>query len=114
MLQQVFNIELNRSDKKSSKQNKNIRFIHGDTNNLIHKIKDNSIDLIAADPPYEINFEGNYWDKPDQLNWHFLASEFKRILKPTGSLIVFQGWSNVCKTKEILDQYLTMKKLDHL
>ena len=109
MLQQSLNIELKKSNKKSSKQERHIRFIHGDTNNLIHNIDDNSIDLIATDPPYEINFEGNYWDKPDQLNWHFLAGEFKRILKPSGSLIVFQGWSNVCKTKEVLDQYLIMK-----
>jgi len=109
MLQHSLNIELNRSNENSLKENKDIKLICGDTNNLIHHIPNESIDLIATDPPYEINFEGNYWDKPNQLNWHFLSKEFKRVLKPKGSLIIFQGWSNVSKTKEILDQHFTMK-----
>ena len=109
MLQHTLNIESPINKTKSLKKEKEIVLKYGDTNNLIHNIEDNSIDLIAADPPYEINFEGNYWDKPNQLNLCFLAREFKRVLKKNGSLIIFQGWSNVCKTKEILDQYFTMK-----
>jgi site-specific DNA-methyltransferase (adenine-specific) len=75
------------------------------TDCLLHlpTIADNSIDLIAIDPPYEIGFENNEWDK-QQLDWEFLCQEFHRILKPTGNLIVFQGWSNVSRTKEILDK----------
>ncbi len=88
---------------------KDIHLLCGNVNSLIQTIKDNSIDLIATDPPYEINFEGNDWDKPHLLNWNRLAKEFQRVLKPDGNLIIFQGWSNVCKTKEILDQYFIMK-----
>ena len=81
----------------------------GDAHSLISKIKPQSIDLIATDPPYEINFEKNEWDKPQTLYWNKLAQEFQRVLKPHGALIVFQGWSNVCQTKEILDQYFKIK-----
>lgn len=69
----------------------------------IKKVKDNSIDLICIDPPYEIDYQNHNWDKANSLNWDLLKDEYFRILKPTGNLIVFQGWSNVSKTKEILE-----------
>ncbi len=81
----------------------------GDANHLIRKVRENSVDLIATDPPYEINFENNDWDRPDGLNWHHLASEFKRVLKPGGGLVVFQGWSRVAHTKTVLDGHFTLK-----
>lgn len=84
------------------------------------QIPDKSIDLIIADPPYnlssgnEIHFEGNKvisgmggkWDKRIEewdnytfkdyfiftLNW---LSEAKRILKPTGSLWIFGTYHNI-------------------
>jgi len=87
----------------------NVNLVLGDANHLIQEIEDHSIDLIATDPPYEINFENNYWDKPNGLNWNFLAKEFNRVLKENGSLILFQGWSHVCETKQVLDQFFTMK-----
>ena len=81
----------------------------GDAHLLLQKIKDNTIDLIATDPPYEINFEGQSWDQPNFLNWNKISQEFQRVLKPQGSLVIFQGWSNVCQTKEALDSYFTIK-----
>jgi hypothetical protein len=30
-----------------------------------------------------------------------------KLLKDNGNLILFQGWSNVCKTKELLDKKFT-------
>ena len=86
-----------------------IRIIQGDANALLCDIVDNSIDLIATDPPYEINFENHDWDRSGGLNWSFLAREFSRILKPSGSLIVFQGWSCVSNTKDVLDKHFTLK-----
>ena len=86
-----------------------VHILLGDSNKLIKKVESHSVDLIATDPPYEINFENNYWDKPDGLNWYYLASEFKRVLKADGNLLVFQGWSQVCKTKAVLDNYFIMK-----
>ncbi|MGI9347200.1 MAG: DNA-methyltransferase [Gammaproteobacteria bacterium] len=85
------------------------KVIKGDCNDLLATIKTASVDLIATDPPYEIGFEKHGWDVYGGLNWAFLAAEFERVLKPTGTLIVFQGWSNVCETKAVLDGKLTLK-----
>ncbi|MCY4047548.1 MAG: site-specific DNA-methyltransferase [Candidatus Dadabacteria bacterium] len=86
-----------------------IRTTQGNCFLLIQTLENNSIDLIATDPPYEINYEKNQWDRPNSLNWDFLAKEFKRVLKPGGSLVVFQGWSQVCETKSILDKYFSLQ-----
>lgn len=84
------------------------KIILGDCFDNLSKIEDNSIDLIAIDPPYEISYENLDWDKKI-LNWVNLKDEFYRILKPTGNLIVFQGWSNVSETKKILEDKFKLK-----
>ncbi len=73
---------------------------------FISKIESQSIDLIVTDPPYEINY--TTWDTK-QLDYNFLFAEFKRILKPKGNLIIFQGWSNVCETISISKNYFNLK-----
>ena len=85
------------------------RVYNDDCLDVLSNLKNDSVDLIATDPPYEINFEKNKWDKPNQLNWDVLASEFKRICKPNANIIIFQGWSNVCTTKNTLDKYFDIK-----
>ena len=80
-----------------------MRLLLGDCLEKLKELDDNSIDLIAIDPPYEINFENNDWDKKG-LDWITLRDEYFRILKPTGNLIVFQGWTNVSETKSILEE----------
>ncbi len=79
------------------------KILNDDCLNILSKIDDNSIDLIAIDPPYEIDYDNNDWDTK-QLNWSILSDEYYRILKSTGNLVIFQGWSNVCETKSILEQ----------
>ena len=59
----------------------------------IKNIEPNSIDLICIDPPYEINY--CEWDKPGFINWYEMFNLFQKILKETGNLIIFQGWSQV-------------------
>jgi site-specific DNA-methyltransferase (adenine-specific) len=56
----------------------------GDSKDVLKTIKDNSIDLLATDPPYAIEFMGKSWDKtlPDVEIW----KECFRVLKP-GSFI---------------------------
>ena len=56
----------------------------GDSKNVLKDIKDNSVDLLATDPPYGIEFMGKSWDKvlPDKEIW----GECYRVLKP-GSFI---------------------------
>ncbi len=81
----------------------------GDANDLLTEVEDSSVDLIATDPPYEINFANNAWDKPNGLNWDYLAKQFRRVMKPSGNLIIFQGWSCVSETKSVLDKHFFLK-----
>lgn len=66
--------------------------------NFLNTIESDTVNLIAIDPPYEINYLNSKWDTPKTLNWEYLFLEFNRILKDDGNLIIFQGWSNVCET----------------
>lgn len=67
-----------------------------DTLDYIKTLKDNSIDLIIADPPYfqikgEFDF-GIFKDKDEYLAWcKKWLIETKRILKDTGSMILWGG-----------------------
>lgn len=58
------------------------------------------VDAVICDPPYVIQYTD--WDKEFDIE-KALDLCFK-LLKTDGNLILFQGWSNVCKTKEILDK----------
>jgi site-specific DNA-methyltransferase (adenine-specific) len=81
---------------------------HNDCMVVLVNIPDYSIDLICIDPPYEISYLGEEWDAFG-LYWEELFTQYKRILKPTGNLIIFQGWSNVCNTISIGNNYFTLK-----
>ena len=85
------------------------QLILGDCLELIGRLDSGSVYLIATDPPYEINFENNAWDSENSLNWEALSKEFYRVLKPTGNLVLFQGWSNVMKTHAKLDAHFELK-----
>ena len=58
--------------------------INGDSAEVLKTLKDNSVDLLATDPPYGIEFMGKSWDKvlPPKNIWE----ECYRVLKP-GSFI---------------------------
>ena len=66
----------------------------GDALEVMRAMPDNSIDLIATDPPY-YRVKGEWWDKQWDKPAAFLAwigklcIEWQRILKPNGSLYVF-------------------------
>lgn len=76
------------------------KILHGDCLELMREIPDKSIDLVCIDPPYEIEYNNEEWDNKT-LNWKELFKEYYRVLKPSGNLIIFQGWSNVGETKSI-------------
>ena len=58
--------------------------LNGDSAEVLKTLKDNSVDLLATDPPYGISFMGKNWDKalPPTEIW----DECYRVLKP-GSFI---------------------------
>lgn len=71
-----------------------------------HLINQNiKVDAIITDPPYTINYAE--WDK--EFDIRLALSLCKELLKENGNLILFQGWSNVSKTIEILDKDFVMQ-----
>ncbi|CUT02433.1 DNA-methyltransferase [Candidatus Chrysopegis kryptomonas] len=89
----------------------------GDSLILMKDIPSDSIDLIITDPPFAIDFKAKrnnynrdservlegYNEIPKEKYYEFsLAwiSQAYRILKPTGSMFVFSGWTNL---KDILN-----------
>jgi len=66
----------------------------GDSIEVLKSLPDNSIDLIATDPPYfKVKKESwdRQWDKPAEfIKWlDSCAEQWQRILKPNGSLYCF-------------------------
>lgn len=69
---------------------------HTDALSLLAKLPDDSVDLIATDPPY-YKVKGDSWDNqwrnPTEF-FHWLdtiLAEYHRVLKPAGSLYLFAG-----------------------
>ena len=54
--------------------------VHGDSENVLKEIPENSVDLLVTDPPYGYSFMGKSWDKalPSVDIW----KECLRVLKP--------------------------------
>ena len=75
---------------------------------LLKSIEDHSVDLIVTDPPYEIAYNNLAWDKK-KLHWQGISKEFFRILKDTGNILLFQGWSEVLYTRRYFDKHFILK-----
>lgn len=76
---------------------------NGDCLDVMQLLLDKNIqvDAIIVDPPY--NIKQAEWD--NNFNLSEIVPLCDKILKPNGNFIIFQGWSNVCETKQLLDQY---------
>ena len=85
----------------------------GDCMDYLKYIPDKSIDLIIADPPYNLNKDyGNNHDKLE-FNEYIKFSEqwlheADRILKDTGSIYVFMGMKYIAYIYDILEKKLRM------
>ena len=92
---------------------KRINAICGDALIEMSKIPDKSIDLIIADPPYNLNKDyGNNHDKLE-FNEYIKFSEqwlheADRILKDTGAMYVFMGMKYIAYIYDILEKKLGM------
>ena len=84
-----------------------IKLINNDCNLVLNDLKQHNykVDAIICDPPYLINYDK--WD--NDFNLENIIILLKDILKENGNLILFQGWSNVSNTKNILDKYFTIQ-----
>lgn len=75
---------------------KNVVLKNIDCFKLLAGLDDDSVDLIAVDPPY-YKVKKDAWDnqwssKADFLNWlDAVLIEYARVLKPTGSIYLFMG-----------------------
>lgn len=72
------------------------RLICGDAVAVMKTLPSNTVDLIVADPPY--NLGKDYGNNMDRIAWHEYEdftvqwlTEAVRVLKPTGSIYVFMG-----------------------
>ncbi len=54
-------------------------------------LPDNSVDAILTDPPYELGFMGNAWDRSGIAFSVPVWQEALRVLKPGGHLLAFSG-----------------------
>ena len=54
-------------------------------------LPDNSVDAILTDPPYEIGFMGNAWDRSGIAYDVDMWREALRVLKPGGHILAFSG-----------------------
>jgi site-specific DNA-methyltransferase (adenine-specific) len=62
-----------------------VELFHGDCFEYLQKIPDGTVDLVLTDPPYGVT--ACHWDKVPDLPRLF--SEFWRVLKPTGTALIF-------------------------
>lgn len=91
----------------------NVEIIAGDALIELEKLPAGSIDLIIADPPYNLgkNFGNNHdiqeFDEYLSFSRRWLR-ESHRILRPNGTLYVFMGFRFISYLYDILDRELRM------
>lgn len=61
------------------------------------------VDAVICDPPYNIDIAN--WD--NNFDIERALKLCYQLLKDNGNIIIFQGWSEVCKTKSIMDSLFT-------
>ena len=91
----------------------NIDIVTGDALDELKKIDASSVDLVIADPPYNLgkdygnNHDVKGFDEYLQFSRNWLG-EAHRVLKPTGTLYVFMGFRFISYLYDILDRDLQM------
>ena len=81
-------------------KNENVNILHGDVFEGLSSIEDSSVDLIFADPPYNIgkDFDGliDFKQENEFLNWCYKwINECHRILKDTGTFYLMNSTQNM-------------------
>ena len=68
-----------------------IKLMNADNLEVLKELEENSIDAVITDPPYEIGFMNNKWDKTGIAYNVELWKECLRVLKPGGHLLAFSA-----------------------
>jgi DNA modification methylase len=86
----------------------NIEILQGEAIEKLNEFENESVDLIIADPPYNLNKD--YGNKSDSKSFDEYinfskewTNEAKRILKPTGTIYVFMGFRFISYLYQILE-----------
>ena len=77
------------------------QIFNGDSYHFISELRENSVDLIVTSPPFGLVRKKEYGNVPadEYLDWFRpCATQFHRVLKKSGSLVIDIG--GVCGTKE--------------
>lgn len=91
----------------------NIKIIRGDSLEVLEQIPANTVDLVVADPPYNLgkDYGNNHDIKGFEEYLHFSRKWLKLThekLKPAGTIYVFMGVRFVSYLYHILDQEIGM------
>ncbi len=91
----------------------NIEILSGDALDLFETIEDESVDLVIADPPYNLgkNYGNNNdsWDSESYLEFsQKWLSHSKRVLTPNGAIYVFMGVRFISYLYSIMDKDLAL------
>lgn len=85
------------------------KIINGEAIEELKKIESNSIDLVVADPPYNLN--KNYGNKSDSKSFDDYIDftqqwlkEATRVLKPTGTIYVFMGFRFISYLYKVMEK----------
>ena len=92
---------------------KRITVLNGDCLDILKEIKNETVDLIVTDPPYNLSKDyGNNSDKRTHIEYIDFSrkwlNEANRILKPTGTIYLFMGVRYISYIYEILEQELDL------
>ena len=91
-----------------------LQLIHGNCVDELRKLKSSSVDLIIADPPYNLGKDyGNGSDSMSAEKYLTFTREWLqesvRVLKPTGSIYVFMGFRFIALLYSILEDELGLQ-----
>ncbi len=87
----------------------------GDVYNALEKVKDNSVDLLIVDPPYNLDkaFHGNSFKKLENGDYAEYTEKWLKALLPklkqSASVYVCCDWKSAMVIGGILDKYLILR-----
>lgn len=91
-----------------------IKVKQGDALEVLKKMDSESVDLLIADPPYNLNKD--YGNKSDSQSFdeyikftEAWTKETVRVLKPTGTMYIFMGFRFISYLYQILEQKNKLK-----